>query len=328
MHENMCKSGCTAGFELRVAYNAYHRTRTVSCIASILTILSHFYRAIVMLAVIYIFYTIPLTTAAQLANYAQLDSLFPKVAEWTNSNFGFNVTHLLSGLISAIIFTTFFGLCPSMFKSIANFGSGAVSFDQAEFSALQYYWWFMVVTAFTGQLLANMVINAIKEGSLGVEIADVLRQVATTIPSTLSAAWINWTVLRIVSVCPLNYLLNVNTFAFSWLGWNCCSRMMRGGGPGGPTPYRLYIDTGTVLVSQELFVCEISCRNQSHVDFSASDVLRWTGSVESVSVAGEPLVLSSYGATHATKPHLCLSTKVRYGRQVSTNSYGLCIVKC
>ena len=250
MHENMCESVLTAECIPAIASSAHRWNRSIGCVP--LTVSSFFYRAIVLLAVIYTFYTIPLTTAAQLVNYAQLDSLFPRVAKWTDSNFGFSVTHLLSGLISAIIFTTFFGLCPSMFKSIANFGSGAVSFDQAEFSALQFYWWFMVVTAFTGQLLANMVINAIKEGSLGVEIAAVLRQVATTIPSTLSAAWINWILLRVTANVPLNYLLNINTFAFSWLGWNCCSRMVRGGGPGGPTPYRLYIDTGTVLVRHEI----------------------------------------------------------------------------
>jgi hypothetical protein len=179
--------------------------------------------ATILLALIYIFYTIPLTTASQLVGYAQLDSIFPQVTVWTQSAFGFSITHLLSGLVSAFIFTTFFALCPSMFKSIANFGSGAVSVAQAEFSALQYYWWFMVVTAFTGQLLANMVINAFKEGSLGAEFATVLRQVATTIPSTLSATWLNWIIFRVTLTLPWNYLLNANTFAFAFLGWNCCS---------------------------------------------------------------------------------------------------------
>ncbi|GKY91495.1 hypothetical protein MPSEU_000121700 [Mayamaea pseudoterrestris] len=206
------------------------------------------YIAMGLLVLIYVFYTIPLTTASQLVSYAQLDSLFPQITSWTQSAFGFSITHLLSGLISACIYTTFFALCPSMFKSIANFGSGAVSVSHAEFKALQYYWWFMVVTAFTGQLLANMVIDGFKEGSIGTEFAAVLRQVATTIPSTLSATWLNWIIFRVTLTLPMNYLLNVNTFAFACLGWNCCSRMVRGGGPGGPLPYRLYVDTGTVLM--------------------------------------------------------------------------------
>jgi hypothetical protein len=180
---------------------------------------------------------------------SQLESFFPQLAVWSESNWGFSITHLLSGFISACIYTSFFAVCPVLFKTIANFGSNAVSVDQAEFFAMQYFWWFMVLTAFTGQLLANMVIDAIRQGSLGAEFAAVLRKVAITIPSTLSATWLNWIIFRVTLTLPLNYLLNINTFCFSFIGWSCCSRAVRGGGPGGATPYRIYVDTGTVLVS-------------------------------------------------------------------------------
>jgi hypothetical protein len=136
-----------------------------------------------------------------------------------------------------------------MFKAISNFGSGALSVAQAEFSALQYFWYFMVLTAFTGQLLVNMVIDAFREGQIAEEFTEVLRQIAITIPSTLSATWLNWIIFRVTLTLPLNYLLNINTFIFSILGWRCCSRVVRGGGPGGATPYRIYVDTGIVFVS-------------------------------------------------------------------------------
>lgn len=43
-------------------------------------------------------------------------------------------------------------------------------------------------------------------------------------------------------------MLQVNTFIFGCIGWKCCARCTLGGGPGGPIPYRIYIDGGVVLV--------------------------------------------------------------------------------
>lgn len=44
------------------------------------------------------------------------------------------------------------------------------------------------------------------------------------------------------------YMLNVHTFIFELLGWKCCIRCVMGGGPGGPIPYRIYIDSGIVFL--------------------------------------------------------------------------------
>lgn len=56
---------------------------------------------------------------------------------------------------------------------------------------------------------------------------------------------------------PLQYLLQVNTFLFGCIGWKCCARCVMGGGPGGPIPYRVYIDGGTV------FLCVVALAPQS-----------------------------------------------------------------
>ena len=40
-------------------------------------------------------------------------------------------SHLLSGLVPAVLFTLFFALCPVMFKAISNFGSSAASVNDA-----------------------------------------------------------------------------------------------------------------------------------------------------------------------------------------------------
>lgn len=43
-------------------------------------------------------------------------------------------------------------------------------------------------------------------------------------------------------------MLNIHTFIFEALGWQCCIRCVMGGGPGGPIPYRIYIDSGVVFM--------------------------------------------------------------------------------
>ena len=56
---------------------------------------------------------------------------------------------------------------------------------------------------------------------------------------------------------PLHYLLGVNSFAFGCIGWKCCARCVIGGGPGGPIPYRIYVDGGVV------FLCVVALAPQS-----------------------------------------------------------------
>jgi len=263
--------------------------------------------ALLLLGLIFIFYTIPLTAAAKLANPEDLGNLLPKLDGVSDEKAG-ELTMLLSGLLTAGIWSSFFALCPILFKvrcflwfangfvgkqaratltrflrfpltqqTIANFGSKANSVANAEFKALQYFWWFMVLTAFTGQLLANMALSALNEGlSIGTQIQEILRTIAKTIPSQISVNWLNWIIFRFTIILPLNYLLQVNTFLFNFLGMHCCSRLVQGkvavhlsyhwtyekrltllfrcfflnpgGGPGGPVPYRIYIDSGVVLM--------------------------------------------------------------------------------
>ena len=84
--------------------------------------------------------------------------------------------------------------------------------------------------------------------TIGSEAQQVLASIASAIPTKISPQWLNWIIVRTTMTLPLHYLLQINTFVFSFLGWHCCSRMVRGGGPGGPVPYRVFIDTGVVLL--------------------------------------------------------------------------------
>jgi Calcium-dependent channel, 7TM region, putative phosphate/Late exocytosis, associated with Golgi transport len=202
------------------------------------------YLSLIFLGFLFVFYTVPLTLASQLVNPEAVNKLFPKFfGSVVQKEIG------LSGLITALIWSSFFALCPVIFKSIAHFGSKATSVASAEFKALQYFWWFMVVTAFSGQLLATMGLKAINEGiSLDSELQSILRQIAGSIPTTVAVSWLNWIIFRFTITLPLNYLLQINTFIFHFLGMSCCARLVRGGGPGASVPYRIYIDSGVVLM--------------------------------------------------------------------------------
>ena len=112
------------------------------------------YFALASLLMIYIFYTIPITAAQRLVAPQTLPGLF----EWMGRTSWLSA-EILSGLISALLYTVFFALCPVLFKSIANSGSQATSVQEAEKYALKYYWYFMLVTAFVFTGLADAAIN-------------------------------------------------------------------------------------------------------------------------------------------------------------------------
>lgn len=128
--------------------------------------------------------------------------------------------------------------------------------------------------AFTGPLLANAFLAVFRSNmTFESSIRDIMRTIVShifiiwtmnssrcsshflfhvlqgqEIPTTIAASWLNWIILRFTFLLPLNYLLNINAFIFHWLGMNCCSRMVRGGGPGGPVPYRVYVDSCMVIL--------------------------------------------------------------------------------
>lgn len=129
----------------------------------------------------------------------------------------------LKHIFSQLLFLTL------KYQSIANFGSNAPSVAGCEMRALQYYWWFMICTAFSGQLLAQMAINAWNTGlELGNQLTDFLRNIAAAIPSNLSVSWLNWVIYRFTITLPLFYLLQINAFLFGTLGLAWLARLQLG----------------------------------------------------------------------------------------------------
>ena len=82
-----------------------------------------------------------------------------------------------------------------------------------------------MVTAIWGNSLSTIVIEGVNELSFQDEAFQVIREIANTIPTHISATWLNWIIVRSWIVLPLHFLLQVNSFLFHALGWRCCSRM-------------------------------------------------------------------------------------------------------
>jgi len=214
------------------------------------------YFAMASLIFIYIFYTIPITAAKKVVEPSSLQRTLPGLYNWFNQT-KYLSADILSGLVSALLYTTFFALCPVMFKMIANAGSQATSVQEAEKYALQYYWYFMLVTAFVFTGLADAAIDIWNHSNVEQSLGELVENIASATPLATSATWLNWIIVRTTMTLPLQYMLQVNTFIFSWIGWRCCARCTMGGGPGGPIPYRIYVDGGVV------FVCVVSLAPQS-----------------------------------------------------------------
>jgi hypothetical protein len=96
-----------------------------------------------------------LSSASAALSQDAIDQVFPGLS---------SVVPNAAGLISSLLRTALLSVCPQIFKFLSNFGSGASSVRGAEQKALQYYWIFMLMTAFTGTSLAIMFTEAFNSG--------------------------------------------------------------------------------------------------------------------------------------------------------------------
>lgn len=150
-----------------------------------------------------------------------LERLFPGISTFLPN---------AAGLVSSLLRTALLSICPQIFKFLSNFGSGASSVRGAEYTALLYYWIFMLMTAFTGTSLGTMFLEAWTSNlNIGEQTRTLLSTVAATIPTTVGATWLNWILLRFTFTLPVNYLLQFNNFLFRALHMNCCARLTAGG---------------------------------------------------------------------------------------------------
>jgi len=89
----------------------------------------------------------------------------------------------------------------------------------------------MLITAFSiGSSISTIILNAINKRRLLNQLLDsqiftgVLAQVAQTLPTQVSATWLNWIIFRTFTTLPMQYMLQINTFLFQCLGCKCCRR--------------------------------------------------------------------------------------------------------
>ena len=72
----------------------------------------------------------------------------------------------LAGISSGLIYSLFFSILPQIFKALAFSEGSSSSKVKAEENAMRFYWYFMLVTAFTGTSLVQMLVDGILQGTL------------------------------------------------------------------------------------------------------------------------------------------------------------------
>ena len=71
----------------------------------------------------------------------------------------------LAGISSGLLQSLFFSILPQVFKALAFFEGSSSSKVKGEENAMRFYWYFMLVTAFTGTSLVQMVVDGILRGT-------------------------------------------------------------------------------------------------------------------------------------------------------------------
>ncbi len=195
------------------------------------------------------FYTIPLAFISLVLNPRWLGQFFPNSKSLHDPD---NILYrALAGPASGLATTLFMALLPQIFKLVAYYEGTSSSLEMAERKALLFMWYFMLVTAFFGQYLATMLIQWYYHAGvtkISQSLWSTVNTVATLIPSAIAPQWLNWIIIRYGFIWPGGYFFQMNTFLTKITRMNCLNRVARGGGAGGPTPYRIYVDSGIVLL--------------------------------------------------------------------------------
>jgi len=173
-------------------------------------------------------YTIPLACVSQILSPTWLATIFPDAKAFQDPDRLFYKA--LAGISSGYINTLFFTILPQVFKALAFFEGSPSSKAKAEENAMRFYWYFMLVTAFTGASLFQMLLEGVLEGDLSNEFKDVLGTAAASVVTQQAPVWLNWIIVRTFNTLPMMYLLQLITFVYGWLRLHCLNRVVRGGG--------------------------------------------------------------------------------------------------
>lgn len=175
-------------------------------------------------------YTIPLTFIQHLLDPETLIKWFPDAEGLKDPNSQtYQALSRLAGPFSALMYTLFFSFLPQVFKFLAFYDGTSSSMEKAERYALLLYWYFMLVTAFTGTALANLFFTWINaERTAEESIRATLNAVAASIPNTLAPTFLNWIIMRYSFTWPGGYLFQMNAFITRALNMKWCNRIMRG----------------------------------------------------------------------------------------------------
>ena len=136
---------------------------------------------------------------------------------------------LIAGPLSGLIKTLFFCFLPQVFKALAFYDGSSSSLENGERTALLLFWYFMLVTAFTGNTLATTLLSWLRQERTTEEsIRATLNGVASALTAT-SATWLNWIIMRYSFIWPGGYLFQMNTFLTKIFNLKWLNRVLRGG---------------------------------------------------------------------------------------------------
>ncbi|KAG7373736.1 protein of unknown function DUF221-domain containing protein [Nitzschia inconspicua] len=224
-------------------------------------------------------YTIPLATIQNLANPDFLATAFPDAPGLHDtSSATYKLFASISGPFSSLMLTLFFCFMPQLFKFLAFYDGISSSMEKAERGALLLYWYFMLVTAFPGASLANMFLSwRSAEASAEDSIQQVLSSIAVAIPGQIAPTWMNWIIMRYSFTWTGAYLFQMNSFITRVLNMKWLNRVMRGGGPGPPAPYRIFVDSGVVFmcIASLSPACPLIVPAAMIYFFVVQPILRW-----------------------------------------------------
>ncbi|KAL3923561.1 MAG: hypothetical protein SGILL_001587 [Bacillariaceae sp.] len=135
-------------------------------------------------------YSIPLAIVSTVLDPTYLATAFPDAEVWQNSDGVF--FQLFAGISSGMLYSLFFSVLPQIFKYLAFMLGSASTIQKGEDNALKFYWYFMLVTAFTGSTLASILLQGLFQGNFSEEFQDGLTTIAQTIPTSQAPVWLNW----------------------------------------------------------------------------------------------------------------------------------------
>jgi len=191
------------------------------------------------------FFTVPISL---INDYILKPELWVVVLNGINVNIDKGVLTSWLSTISGFSQTLLFSVCPTIFKFLANCEGSSSSMEKAEQQAMIFFWYFYIIARFLGPI-ALLSVKGYLEGGGTLEqvITGALSELGRQAPMVLGPSAITYIIFAGGVTWPTMYLLQAPNFCTKTARLKLFNRMLKGGGPGAETPYRIYVDSGYIF---------------------------------------------------------------------------------